>query len=295
MHSTHKLRSRKWRRALLESTELSSLRDNGLETERGLDVGDALLASSLPLLLGSHLASKRLLLSRIALARGREDVLERLLRLTICDIARSLTALEQAKSLRTTLDIRVGDSLSDRIRLTERLQIAEDVSGGRSTRADGLLSRPHERRVKSASLSETGGYLTLEIATHLSSSTRVLRGRRKTDTLVGGSFWNSLRLTSGRSDVLQEAGIELVSFRIKSLEFSEPLLSERFSKRHARGDLLLSSLQLHSGLFWGQSGKSAGSLSGQIDVTNPGEISRSFSNDIPRSVINRVFCNSTLP
>ena len=76
LHSTHKLRSRKWRRALLESTELSSLRDNGLETERGLDVGDALLASSLPLLLGSHLASKRLLLSRIPLAGGSEDVLE---------------------------------------------------------------------------------------------------------------------------------------------------------------------------------------------------------------------------
>ena len=142
---------------------------------------------------------------------------------------------------------------------------------------------------------ETGGYLTLEIATHLSGSTRVLRCRRKTDALIGWRFGNGLRLTSRRSNVLQKAGIELVSFRIKSLEFSKPLSGKCFTKSLPRRHLLLSRSKLNPCLFWGQSGKGAGGLSGKIDVANPGEVSRSFSNDISRSVINRVFGNSTFP
>ena len=192
LHSLNELGSSEWRRTLLERTKLSSLRNDWLQPERGLDVGDVLLAHILTLLLSGHLTGETLLQRGVPLAGGREDVLERLLRLTIGDIARGLTALKQAKSLGATLDIRVCDGLSHRICLTEGLEIAEDVAGGRSPRPDGLLSGPHERRVQSASLGETGGYLTLKIATHLSGGTRVLRGNRKTDTLVGGSFRNDL-------------------------------------------------------------------------------------------------------
>jgi hypothetical protein len=79
---------------LLESTKLSGLRDDGLETQSGLDVRDILLLRTLALLLRSHLAREGLLLSGVPLTGGCEDILERFLSLAIGDIARGLTALE---------------------------------------------------------------------------------------------------------------------------------------------------------------------------------------------------------
>jgi hypothetical protein len=70
------------------------LRDDGLETESGLNVRNILLLGTLTLLLRSHLARKGLLLSGVTLAGGCENVLERFLSLTIGDIAGGLTALE---------------------------------------------------------------------------------------------------------------------------------------------------------------------------------------------------------
>ena len=70
------------------------MRDDRLETESRLDVRNVLLLCALTLLLSGHLARKRLLLRRVPLAGGCEDVLERFLSLTIGDIAGGLTALE---------------------------------------------------------------------------------------------------------------------------------------------------------------------------------------------------------
>jgi hypothetical protein len=94
LSALHELRSSERRSALLETTELGGLRDDRLEPQGGLDVGDVLLAHILPLLLLSHLTSESLLRRRVSLAGGSEDVLERLLSLSIGDIARGLTALE---------------------------------------------------------------------------------------------------------------------------------------------------------------------------------------------------------
>ena len=76
-------------------TKLSSLRNDRLETERRLDVGDVLLLRPLTLLLSGHLACKRLLLSRVPLASGSKDVLERLLSLTIRNVTCRLAGLKQ--------------------------------------------------------------------------------------------------------------------------------------------------------------------------------------------------------
>jgi hypothetical protein len=94
LHALNVLRRTERRRALLESTKLSGLRNDGLETQSGLDVRNVLLLGTLTLLLRSHLARKRLLLRGVPLAGGCEDVLERFLSLTIGDIARGLAALE---------------------------------------------------------------------------------------------------------------------------------------------------------------------------------------------------------
>jgi len=94
LRALQELRRCERRSTLLETAELSGLRDDRLESQGGLDVGNVLLPHILPLLLLSHLASESLLRRRIPLSGGREDVLERLLSLSIGDIARGLTALE---------------------------------------------------------------------------------------------------------------------------------------------------------------------------------------------------------
>jgi hypothetical protein len=70
------------------------LRDDRLEPQGGLDVGDVLLATGLLLLLCGHLTCEALLHRGVALTGGCEDVVERLLSLTIGDIACGLTALK---------------------------------------------------------------------------------------------------------------------------------------------------------------------------------------------------------
>jgi hypothetical protein len=94
LHSLEQLRSSERRSTLLETSELSGLRDDRLETQSGLDVRNVLLLCALTLLLRSHLASEALLHRGVPLAGGREDVLEGFLRLSIGDIAGGLTALE---------------------------------------------------------------------------------------------------------------------------------------------------------------------------------------------------------
>jgi hypothetical protein len=140
------------------------LRNDRLESQGGLDVGDVLLATGLLLLLRGHLASERLLHRGVPLTGGREDGVERLLSLTIGDIARGLTALEKANSLLPALHIRVGDRLVDGTGFAESGEVAEDVSGGGSSGASGLLCSADHRGIESASLSETGSDLAFEIA-----------------------------------------------------------------------------------------------------------------------------------
>jgi hypothetical protein len=88
------LRSSERRSTLLETSELSGLGDDRLETQSGLDVRNVLLLCALTLLLRSHLACEALLHCGIPLTGGSEDVLECFLRLSIGDIAGGLTALE---------------------------------------------------------------------------------------------------------------------------------------------------------------------------------------------------------
>jgi len=94
LHALNVLRRTERRRTLLETGKLSGLRDDGLETQSGLDVRNVLLLDTLTLLLRSHLAREGLLLSGVPLTGGCEDILERFLSLTIGNIARGLAALE---------------------------------------------------------------------------------------------------------------------------------------------------------------------------------------------------------
>ena len=94
LHSLEQLRGSERRSTLLETSELSSLRDDRLESESGLDVCNVLLLCALTLLLRGQLTCEALLHRGVPLTGGSEDVLEGFLRLSIGDIAGGLTALE---------------------------------------------------------------------------------------------------------------------------------------------------------------------------------------------------------
>ncbi len=215
----------------MKRTKLSSLRHDRLETERGLDVGDVLLLRPLTLLLSGHLTSEGLLLSRIPLASGSEDVLERFLRLTIGDIARGLTGLEQAHGLRPALDIGIGDRLAHGAGFAERGEIAEDIAGSGSTSAGGLLSGTDQRGVSGTSLSKTGGNLTLQVATDSASGTDILRSGGKPNLLVArGSdllFWNGPCRYIPHELAIEAGFIEIaIPLWIESLKLGATLLCE---------------------------------------------------------------------
>jgi len=249
LHSLHELRSCERRSALLKTSELSGLRNDRLESQGGLDVGDVLLAHILPLLLLSHLASEGLLHRRVPLSGGREDVLERLLSLSIGDIARCLTALEQAKSLLTALNIRVGYRFTNSASLAQRRKVAEDVSGGGSTGAGGLFSRTDHRWIECSSLGETGGDLAFEIASHLGGRAGITRACRYAYALVNRSFGNSQRF-GGRTlaNIAEKFLVKTKTSGIKGFKFSSSLASEL-------GSIQVGCLQLSFGHDWSEIGQ----------------------------------------
>ncbi len=217
LHSLDELWRSERRCTLLKSGELSGLRDNRLETESRLDVGDVLLLGALTLLLRGHLAREGLLLGGIPLASSGEDVLERLLRLPIGDIAGRLARLKQAHGLSPALHVRVGNGLADGTSLTECLGIAQCGTGSGSTGSDSLLSSADERRISGSGLSQTSGDLTLKIGTDPLRLTDILwpRNVRGADLLVPRSF--DLILCDGAlANVFEERLVESVPGRIKS-------------------------------------------------------------------------------
>lgn len=249
LHPLNELRRTERRSTLLQSTKLSGLRDDRLKTQRGLDVRNVLLLRSLPLLLRSHLTGEGLLLSRIPLASGSEDVLERFLRLTIGDIARGLTGLEQAHGLRPALDIGIGDRLAHGTGLAERGEVAEDIAGSSSTGAGGLLSGPDQRGISGTSLSESGGNLTLQVAADGASGTDILRSSGKPNLLVArGSdlfFWNGPCRYIPHELAIEAGFIEIaIPLWIESLKLGATLLGES-------NTVLAGSLKLRPRLFGG--------------------------------------------
>lgn len=239
LHALNELRRSERRSTLLETRELARLIHDGLETERGLDVGDILLLRSLTLLLGRHLTGEALLLSGVPLAGGCEDVLEGFLRLTIGGVACGLTGLEQAKGLRPALDIGVGDCLADGASLAEGLGIAQEVAGGGSTGASCLFHGSEDRRIEGAGLGEAALDLALQLTAHGFGGTGIARARRHRHLLVGGRFDFGLR-DGAFADVLEEGFVKPVPIWIECLEFRSALDGCRLTERRAfRSDTLL--------------------------------------------------------
>jgi hypothetical protein len=229
LHSLDELGGSERRCALLKSGELSGLRDNRLETESRLDVGDVLLLGALTLLLRGHLAREGLLLGGIPLASGGEDVLERLLRLSIGDIAGRLARLKQAHGLSPALHVRVGNGLADGTGLAEGLDVAQCGTRGSSTGSNGLLSSADERGISGSGLSETGGDLALKVGADPLRFTDILGSGRNPYLLVPRSFDLILR-DGALTDVLEERLVESVPGRIKSLKLRSALHRRCLSK-----------------------------------------------------------------